>query len=45
MALGILARSEAWEARCGVNAKFEIWRDASEFKGFRLSKSKTEYMK
>ena len=37
MALGRLVRSEAWEARCGVNAKLEIWRDALEFKGFRLS--------
>ena len=45
MALGRLVRSEAWEARCGVDAKLEIWRDALEFKGFRLSMSKTEYMK
>jgi hypothetical protein len=28
----------------GVNTKLEIWRDALESKGFRISRSKTEYM-
>jgi len=32
------------ETREGVNAKLEWWRDAIEAKGFRLSRSKTEYL-
>ncbi|GMP54130.1 hypothetical protein CsSME_00019390 [Camellia sinensis var. sinensis] len=32
------------ETREGVNTKLEIWRKALESKGFRISKTKTEYM-
>jgi hypothetical protein len=33
------------ESRTGVDQKFELWRRTLEAKGFRLSRSKTEYMK
>lgn len=32
------------ETAGGVNAKLEIWREALESKGFRISMNKTEYM-
>ena len=32
------------ETREGVNTKLEIWRKALEFKGFRISRTKTECM-
>jgi len=32
------------EIREGVNTKLERWRDTLEVKGFRLSRSKTEYL-
>ncbi|XP_047265649.1 uncharacterized protein LOC124897153 [Capsicum annuum] len=32
------------EMREGVNEKLEVWRQTPESKGFRLSRSKTEYM-
>ena len=32
------------ETRKGVNTKLERWRDTLEAKGFRLSRSKTEYL-
>jgi len=32
------------ESREGVNTKLERWRDRLEAKGFRLSRSKTEYL-
>ena len=32
------------ESRSGVNHKLELWRQTLESKGFRLSKTKTEYM-
>ncbi|KAF3622310.1 Homeobox protein knotted-1 like 3 [Capsicum annuum] len=32
------------ETRSGVNAKLEVWRQTLESKGFRLSRSKTEYL-
>ena len=32
------------ESRAGVNRKLELWRRTLESKGFRLSRSKTEYM-
>jgi len=32
------------ESREGVNTKLERWRDTLEGKGFRLSRSKTEYL-
>ena len=32
------------ETRSEVNAKLEVWQDALEVKGFRLSKTKIEYM-
>ena len=32
------------ESREGVNTKLERWRDTSEAKCFRLSRSKTEYL-
>ena len=32
------------ESREGVNTKLEHWRDTLEVKGFRLSRSKTEYL-
>ena len=32
------------ESREGVNTKLERWRDTLEAKGFRLSRSKTEYL-
>ena len=32
------------ESREGVNTKLERWRDTLEVKGFRLSRSKTEYL-
>lgn len=28
----------------GVNTKLELWRNTLESKGFKISKSKTEYM-
>ena len=37
----IVLIDESWE---GVNAKLECWRDTLEAKGFRLSRSKTEYL-
>jgi hypothetical protein len=33
------------ESRIGVDNKLELWRQTLESKGFRLSRSKTEYMK
>ena len=33
------------ETREGINTKLEIWRKALESKGFRISRTKTEYMK
>jgi hypothetical protein len=33
------------ESRTGVNQKLELWRQTLEAKDFRLSRSKTEYMK
>ncbi|KAM3238309.1 hypothetical protein P3L10_013340 [Capsicum annuum] len=32
------------ETRAGVNEKLEVWRQTLESKGFKLSRSKTEYM-
>jgi hypothetical protein len=32
------------ETRAGVNGKLELWKDAFESKGFRISRTKTEYM-
>ena len=32
------------ESRLGVNRTLELWRQTSESKGFRLSRTKTEYM-
>ena len=32
------------ESRAGVNTKLDRWRDTLEAKGFRLSRSKTEYL-
>ncbi|PVH33351.1 hypothetical protein PAHAL_9G633500 [Panicum hallii] len=32
------------ESRAGVNMKLELWRHTLESKGFRLSRTKTEYM-
>ncbi|GJN13131.1 hypothetical protein PR202_ga31468 [Eleusine coracana subsp. coracana] len=32
------------ESRAGVNRKLELWRHTLEWKGFRLSRAKTEYM-
>ena len=32
------------KTREGVNTKLERWREELEFKGFRISKAKTEYM-
>ena len=31
------------ESRTGVNQKLELWRETLESKGFRLSRTKTEY--
>jgi hypothetical protein len=33
------------ESRTGVDQKLKLWRRTLEAKGFRLSRSKTEYMK
>ena len=33
------------ESPAGVNRKLELWRQTFEFKGFRLSRTKTEYMR
>ena len=33
------------ETKDGINSKLELWRDTLESRGFRLSRSKTEYMK
>ena len=33
------------ESRAGVNKKLELWRETLESKGFRLSRTKTEYMR
>jgi hypothetical protein len=33
------------ESRTGVDQKLELWRQTLEAKGFRLSRSKIEYMK
>jgi Reverse transcriptase (RNA-dependent DNA polymerase) len=33
------------ESRIGVNQKVELWRQTLESKGFRLSRTKTEYMR
>jgi len=32
------------ESKAGVNRKLELWRCTLESKGFRLSRTKTEYM-
>ena len=32
------------ESQSGVNRKLELWRQILEFKSFRLSRTKTEYM-
>jgi hypothetical protein len=33
------------DSRAGVNRKLELWRHMLESKGFRLSRTKTEYMR
>ena len=33
------------ESRIGVNQKLELWQETLESKGFRLSGTKTEYMR
>ena len=33
------------ESQTGVNQKLELWRETLESKGFRLSRTKTEYMR
>ena len=33
------------ESQAGVNMKLELWRQTLESKGFRLNRTKTEYMK
>ena len=33
------------ESRTGVNQKLELWRKTLESKGFRLDRTKTEYMR
>jgi hypothetical protein len=33
------------ESRTGVDQKLELWKQTLEAKGFKLSRSKTEYMK
>jgi hypothetical protein len=33
------------DSRAGVNRKLELWRHTLESKGFRLSRTKTEYMR
>ena len=33
------------DIRMGVNRKLELWRRTLESKGFRLSRTKTEYMR
>jgi hypothetical protein len=33
------------ESRIGVNQKLKLWRQILESKGFRLSRTKTEYMR
>ena len=33
------------ESRTGVNQKLELWRETLESKGFRLSRTKSEYMR
>ena len=33
------------ESQTGVNRKLELWRQTLECKGFRLSRTKTEYMR
>ena len=33
------------ERRTGVNQKLELWRETLESKGFRLSRTKTEYIR
>uniref|UniRef100_K3XU02 Reverse transcriptase domain-containing protein n=1 Tax=Setaria italica TaxID=4555 RepID=K3XU02_SETIT len=33
------------ESRAGVNRKLELWQETLESKGFRLSITKTEYMR
>ena len=33
------------ETKSGVNAKLDVWREVLESKGFRISRTKTEYVK
>jgi hypothetical protein len=33
------------DSQAGVNRKLELWRQTLESKGFRLSRTKTEYMR
>ena len=33
------------ETKSGVNAKLEVWREALESEGFKISRTKTEYIK
>jgi hypothetical protein len=33
------------ESRIGVNQKLKLWRQTLESKGFRLNRTKTEYMR
>ena len=33
------------ESRTGMNQKLELWRETLESKGFRLSRTKTEYIR
>ena len=33
------------ESQTGVNQKLELWRETLKSKGFRLSRTKTEYMR
>ena len=33
------------ESQAGVNRKLELWRHTLESKGFRVSRTKTEYMR
>ena len=33
------------ETKSGVNAKLDVWREVLESKGFKISRTKTEYIK
>nr|XP_009770721.1 PREDICTED: uncharacterized protein LOC104221358 [Nicotiana sylvestris] len=44
LAMDVVSLHIQEEVPCGVNARLEVWRQTLESKGFKLSRTKTEYL-